>query len=292
MPARFEPLFLDVDAGPLAQRFAIHHPPNGGRARALVVYVHPFAEEMNKSRRMAALQARALAEAGFAVLQIDLLGCGDSAGDFGDASWPRWVADVGFACHWLQAQYCNAEGATPELWLWGLRAGCLLAAEAAAQLDAPCKLLFWQPAHSGKLLLQQFLRLKAAGELLGGHGKAAMETLRGDIAAGRSVDVAGYTLAAALCEGLEQAELHPPAQAGISVWLETSTVAGTALSPASEARLAAWRAQGWAVQAKAINGPAFWQTTEIEDAPALLAATLAALHAQAPAVQTVTSETS
>ncbi len=42
--------------------------------KPLVVHVHAFAEEMNKSRRMAAMQSRALAAAGFAVLQIDLLG--------------------------------------------------------------------------------------------------------------------------------------------------------------------------------------------------------------------------
>jgi len=33
---------------------------------------------MNKSRRMAALQARVFAAMGFGVLQIDLFGCGDS----------------------------------------------------------------------------------------------------------------------------------------------------------------------------------------------------------------------
>jgi len=42
---------------------------------------------MNKSRRMVALQARALAGRGFAVLQMDALGCGDSAGDMQDATW-------------------------------------------------------------------------------------------------------------------------------------------------------------------------------------------------------------
>lgn len=47
--------------------------------RGSIVYIHPFAEEMNKSRRMAALQARALTLAGFAVLQLDLIGCGDEA---------------------------------------------------------------------------------------------------------------------------------------------------------------------------------------------------------------------
>ena len=69
-----------------------------------MLYIHPFAEEMNKSRRMAALQSRALAQAGYAVLQIDLLGCGDSSGDFGDATWQSWVSDVVLGCQWLRSQ--------------------------------------------------------------------------------------------------------------------------------------------------------------------------------------------
>src|SRR5687768_8838655 len=81
---RTEAMFLSAPHG--GRRFCLLHMPSRP-ARALVVYVHPFAEEMNKSRRMAALQARALAASGHAVLQIDLLGCGDSSGDFGDASW-------------------------------------------------------------------------------------------------------------------------------------------------------------------------------------------------------------
>ena len=41
--------------------------------RGAVVYVHPFAEELNKSRRMAALQARAMAAAGYAVVSLSTL---------------------------------------------------------------------------------------------------------------------------------------------------------------------------------------------------------------------------
>jgi len=59
----------------------------------MVVFAQPFVEEMNKSRRMAALQARALAGQGWAVLLPDLLGCGDSPGDKGDARWTAWVDD-------------------------------------------------------------------------------------------------------------------------------------------------------------------------------------------------------
>src|SRR5687767_10614876 len=70
-PMRTEAMFLPVPHG--GRRFCLFHTPQGA-VRALVFYIHPFAEEMNKSRRMAALQARSLAEAGFAVLQLDLLG--------------------------------------------------------------------------------------------------------------------------------------------------------------------------------------------------------------------------
>ena len=279
MAAHPEPFFLRVDAGALGQRFALYHAPRLG-IRGLVVHVHPFAEEMNKSRRMAALQARALAAEGFAVLQLDLLGCGDSAVDFGDATWVQWVADVVHACQWLQQRHANDETATATLplWLWGHRAGALLAVQAAQQLGAACNLLLWQPATAGKTVLQQFLRLKAAGDLLGGQAKSVMEQMRGALASGQPVEVAGYTLHPALCRGLEQALLQPPGlPAGRVEWLELSPQDNASLSPAATNQVHQWRQAGWAVRTHLARGPAFWQTTEIEDAPALLQATVAAL---------------
>lgn len=271
-------LFLPAPAG---QRFCILHEPSALPARALVVYVHPFAEEMNKSRRMAALQTRALAQAGYVVLQIDLLGCGDSSGEFADAAWSDWVDDVQLACRWLAERHPGLP-----LWLWGLRAGCLVAAQAAAQLPMPCDFLFWAPTPSGKTVLQQFLRLKSAAALLDGGAKGITEGLRRDLAAGQTVEIAGYGLSAALAQGLESATLAPPAQAVPGprlFWLDLSTQEAAATSPVAQKTLAQWDAAGYAVQAEVVHGPQFWQTTEIEDAPALLAATLAAL--QAPAAQ-------
>ena len=50
--------FPGTDALDGGQRFCIYHPPAlvsvNEPVRGLVLYVHPFAEEMNKSRRMAA----------------------------------------------------------------------------------------------------------------------------------------------------------------------------------------------------------------------------------------------
>ena len=100
-PDRFpaESFFLTAAPG---KRFCIYHAPPPDRVcRGAFIYVHPFAEEMNRSRRVVTLQARQFAENGYAVLIIDLFGCGDSTGEFADATWEIWKADLGIAEKWL-----------------------------------------------------------------------------------------------------------------------------------------------------------------------------------------------
>lgn len=273
-----EAFFLPARQG---RRYTLIHAPQGTAVRGLVVHAPAFAEEMNKSRRMVAMQSRALAAAGYAVIRSDLFGCGDSSGDFADATWAGWVDDLHLAAATIRQRHPGVP-----LWWWGQRAGCLLAHQAAlgrpdGDDDAP-RLLLWQPPASGKLLLQQFLRLRAAAEMAGGDAKAAMESVKRELAAGRAVDIAGYALPAAVASGLEQATLAPPAGGPAKatlLWLEVSSGAeAPQLLPASLPRIEAWRAAGHAVHTRAVAGPSFWQTTEIEDAPALVDATLALLE--------------
>jgi hypothetical protein len=106
--------------------------------------------------------------------------------------------------------------------------------------------------------------------------------LRDDLSAGRNVEVAGYVLSPALALGLEQAALQAPPAPARAIWLELSTRADATLLPASADCVHAWRAAGHEVDCAVVSGPAFWQTQEIEDAPALITATLAALHETIP----------
>lgn len=267
---QFEAFFIQSGAAEKSQRLYIFYPSQQTVVRGLVLYIHPLADEMNKTRRMAALQARALAEAGFSVLQIDLLGCGDSAGDFGDATWQHWVDDVVQAHHWLRKK------SPAPVWLWGLRGGCLLAVEAAQRLNDNCHFLFWQPASSGKLLLQQFLRLKLAGDLLDGQGKGVMQAMRQQLAQGQSVEIAGYNLSGGLAQGLELATLAPPQPSGAAgrvAWFEISARAQTCLSPGALQSIAQWQAAGFNTQGQLVHGPAFWQSHDIEEIPDLIKAT-------------------
>jgi exosortase A-associated hydrolase 2 len=284
-----EAFMLPAGAGREDRLMALWHPPAGaasrndaGTWRGVVLYIHPFAEEMNKTRRMAALQARALAAAGYGVLQIDLKGCGDSSGEFGDASWSDWVSDVHTALRWLR------ERSSARLTVWGLRAGCLLLADAAANLPddllgETCDFIFWQPTPSGAPVLRQFLRTAAAAAFLDGGGKGVVDTLRKQLAAGQSVEVGGYRVHPALATGLERARLPVPARLGRLVWLECSATAGLAsahppLTPASVRASAPWRQAAASFEVRLVPGPPFWQTAEIETAPALIEATLAAMQ--------------
>lgn len=261
-------------------RLYLHHPPHGV-ARGALLYVHPFAEEMNKSRRMAAMAARALAAQGFGVLQVDLLGCGDSSGDFSDATWDAWIEDVVSAFRWLADRYPK----TP-VWLWGLRVGALLCRDAANRLPqgAP-SFLFWQPSLNGRLVLSQFLRLRAAAAINDGGSKAILEDVRADLASGKHVHIAGYSLGAELASGLESAALEPPLRghcdtpAGKAqlLWLEMADSGDGALPPAAAACVDKWTRAGYEVSTFTATGPRFWQTLEIEDAPALIDITLEAL---------------
>ena len=269
--------FLSTDSG---QRFCLFHAPQGKALRGCMLYLHPFAEELNSTRRMVAQQARALAQNGYGVLQIDLLGCGDSEGSFADATWELWLQDAQVALQWLRA---NASG---PLWLWGMRGGALLAAELANTLHEPAHLLLWQPVVSGRQQLQQFLRLHAAGQWLE-SGNAKKDNPAQMLAQGRTVDIAGYTLTPALAQGLGNARLQPSVSQppGRLVRLDLSLQAEPVLSPASEAQVTTWRQAGWQVDASILTGPAFWQNTGMEEAPDLIHATLHAVASVASVTQ-------
>jgi exosortase A-associated hydrolase 2 len=264
-----EPFFMKMKNG---ERFCLYHAPHDTQAcRGALLYVHPFGEEMNKSRRMAALQARSFAGAGFAVLQIDLLGCGDSSGDFNDAGWQAWRDDLDAAAGWLEQR------TSQPVMLWGLRLGALLAIDVAAASGGRfTELILWQPVTSGKAVLTQFLRLRMAGELLAGGAARPSGTreIRARIAQGERIDVAGYALNPALAASLDRLAAADLAVPGATVhWFELMADTGSALPPATAQVMAAWEQHGMAVHRHTVTGPPFWAAHEIVECPALLAAT-------------------
>ncbi|MHB1052284.1 MAG: hydrolase 2, exosortase A system-associated [Thiobacillus sp.] len=266
---RIEPFLLDSPRGPL---FCIYVSPADQAPKGAVLYLHPFAEEMHKSRRMVALQARAMAAQGYAVLQIDLTGCGDSAGDFSDASWSVWLDDARLGHAWL------FEKTAQPITLWGLRTGALLATDLAQRLPDVRSLLLWQPVSDGSLFLNQFLRIKLASEMLSeGQSKSGTKELLAQLASGQGVEVGGNMLSPAMARELGSIKLAGMAPKCPVTWLEVGAQPGASVTPASQRIVDIWNAAGVSVQTQTVKGDPFWATQEITECPALIDATQSCL---------------
>lgn len=262
-----EPFFLPGSAGAL---YALYYPAAAQRGRGeAVLFVPPFAEEMNKSRRMVALMARRLQTYGLAALTIDLYGTGDSAGDFAAARWSTWLEDLSAAASWLREQ------GNARLHVVALRLGALLANAWIGQSRAPAlgQLVLWQPVTHGAAFLTQFLRLRLAARMLDrGAEQESTQALRGRLAAGETIEVAGYALAPALAQAIDGASLEPPAPARVRTasWLEVAASAARPLTPASAQAVERWRGAGVSLAATTVAGEPFWSTPETTLAPQLL----------------------
>ena len=263
------PFFLRGAAGLL---FAIYHPPRVEREPAEdVIFIPPFAEEQNRSRRMATLQAESLAEIGVGTLLIDLFGCGDSAGDFADARWEIWRGDVLAAAAWLRGQRESL------LSLLGLRLGGALALDVACQEgEAWRRIVVWQPVVSGASMLNQFLRLRVASKMDDTNDtKESTDDLRRQLDQGGNVEVAGYAVDSSLAGSISSLDLRN-LQIGCEIpvfWFEIVRSEGRALSPVSDGVLGQFRDNGVPVKSHCVIGEPFWSLPESSSAPALLSAT-------------------
>jgi len=240
-----------------------------------LLFVPPFAEEMNKSRRMLARLGYALAAEGIGLCLPDLYGSGDSEGDFGDARMAIWQRDLLDVSQWLQTEHSCSR-----LLLGGLRYGALLAMSSRAALPDVAACLLWQPISKGQQQLTQFLRLRQAAAIMGGGAKETLKDLQQQLDQGQPLEVAGYLLPAELAAAMAAqnlAELAPPA--GLPVrWLELSRDPERPVLPASRQVIDAWQGQGSQVVMAGVPGDPFWSTQELVDAPELVTASVRCLR--------------
>ncbi len=249
--------------------FVLAHQPASFDGRCVLV-CPPFAEEMNKARRMVTELAHRLTASGVAVVVPDLFGTGDSEGDFTEASWSRWIEDLRSTEHWI-----NGRGWRVEL-LLGIRLGCLLSAHYSQQRAAgPLPALFWQPMTDGARALDQFLRIRVATSLMR-DDKETVALLKQRLSGGAVVEVGGYGLSPALAEelgGLRLVQLC----SGLSAvhWFEVLRSAEASVPGPAAATLEALRKQGVEVTLQTVVGEPFWASTEIVSVPELLTASVA-----------------
>jgi len=264
------PFFLKNKQGNI---FSIYYTPDKNfLPTQFILHIPAFAEEMNKSRHMVAMQAQELAKQGVAVLVFDLYGTGDSEGCFSDSSWSIWKQNITTACQWLMEQ--GAQSIT----LWGLRSGALLALDYAQDATHEIKkILLWQPVLNGETFILQFLRLRIAAKMMDQNaGQEKTSELKLKLQKGQPIVVAGYTLSPDLANPImalraNKIELQNTNEIFI---FEIVKNFDTSISIANHQFSSDVKNKNTTIKIHPVVGNTFWSTQEITHAPKLLRATL------------------
>lgn len=260
------PQFVDCAGGRI---FLLLHRQAPSHGQSCVLFVPPFGEEMNKSRRQIALTAQALVAAGLSAMTVDLYGTGDSDGDFSAANWETWKANITTAARWAYEQGSYVEAVV------GVRLGCLLAADSLRDAGISVRRsVFWQPIDNGRQFVTQFLRLRVAASMMTGNAET-IESLRASLERGESIEVAGYDLSPTLWRQLEQVEMSDALRPHLGdVTVMEVGRAERELSAASQRIVTAALRNGVSARGLRVAGEPFWGGTEIVVNSALCSATV------------------
>lgn len=248
--------------------FALLRTPSSSSGECTLV-VPPFAEEMNKSRKLVTDFAQHEQRKGRGVLCVDLSGTGDSEGEFEGASVERWIDDLATAHAWSTAAGWRVTS------VLGIRLGAILAATMFRQRNLDLsRAVFWQPVTSGARLIDQFLRVRVMAMRMEEDRSETVADLRARLNARETVEVAGYALSGALCAGIDALDLagtlvppFPPVR-----WLDVVADTAAPVPPGTQRAIDKVRASGCRVEHEQVVGEPFWMATEIVTNQALVAA--------------------
>jgi exosortase A-associated hydrolase 2 len=140
-------------------------------------------------------------------------------------------------------------------------------------------LMLWPPLLSGKMLLNQFLRLRVVAALTNqttaDKSAETTKSLLQQLENGKAVEVGGYLLTPDLSASIltieaGQLSFKPP----INIfWLDFMTGETVKPSPVSHKVINHWIQQNNTVDWSAISGDRFWSTQEIAVCPELISTT-------------------
>ncbi|CAA0123411.1 Uncharacterised protein [Halioglobus japonicus] len=240
------------------------------QAKAHIVFVPPFGEEMNRCRALVAEQARNFAASGYACTLMDFYGTGDSQGELHDASLQIWHANIRLTIETLQR-----EENLPVI-LWGLRLGAFVALDFAAKSPGLiADILLWQPVVSGKRYVTQILRQRVAA--LAGKNLAPETTaqIREKLANGERVEISGYTVGGTLMDDIEHLSLAEMTAlcSGKIHWFESVSEPGEALTGATVKAVSQLESLQNMVVLHPFTGPQIWQLHKRDALPELVSIT-------------------
>lgn len=243
------------------------------KARAQVLCVPAFGDEMSQTRRMVRLAAEGLAERAIASVVFDLLGTGDSSAEFDEASVEDWLDDLA-----TMLARMRSESDAPVV-LFGCRLGVALAVELTRRApESALAVVGWAPVLQGRMQLSAMLRAaKIAQQRRPGTDDGDAKAVWAE---GRIAHLAGYPISPALAAQLERLDASAPPRVRAATLIDVRLPQATGVVEPSEAlqtRAARWREQGVEVETLAVEGPPFWNVPDLVDVPALVDMTVDAI---------------
>lgn len=225
---------------------------NAGNA---IIILPPFAEEMNRCRRLMKLTQDSLAAKGLCSLSVDYYGTGDSAGDFKSARLSMWESDVLNAC----ALAKHAGAATVSL--LGFRFGALMAAAVAHKISDVKHIYAVAPQESFKRAIRQFVRIASSlpdAVHDGGTGMRAPGAAK-RLDNGETVQIGGYELSPNLYADFMAKQSDTKSTAEITaLFVSSPTTQAAGLSAAEKRQLLGLSAHSESLSYTTVNDAQMW----------------------------------
>jgi exosortase A-associated hydrolase 2 len=256
--------------GDEGERFFTTQFSSADNPKAHIVYVPPFAEEMNRCRSLVAKQARSFAAKGYSCTIVDFFGTGDSQGELTEASLKIWHENIRLTIDALQREI------DVPVVLWGLRLGGLIALDYAARASEPVQdIILWQPVNAARVYITQVLRQRVASLMVRDLPPETTKQIRQRLEDGEEVEIAGYTVGDTLIREIEAIDVGSMSDlcTGKVFWLEHVAEPGKAIGVAARGAIDRLVERGNAVEALTFSDPPIWLIHERDFAPQLLAAT-------------------
>ncbi|WP_333797320.1 glycosyl transferase [Rheinheimera sp.] len=225
---------------------------------------------MNKSRHLSRQLMTGLLGQGQDSFLPDAWGTGDSDGDLDQVSVLDWRQDLTLLLQQLR------DRGYKKVNLVASRFGALQLFDLLATTELPLPLnsvVLWQPYLQSSIFLQQLFRLKIAEQMAVGN-KTSQKELEQQLNEG-IVEIAGYPISQHLVRSislLQDISALPAIYRQVPLlWLETSMLPN--ISPVCEKGMAQL-SQCFAAKFQLLQGPAWWNTSELVQSPELIASSI------------------
>jgi exosortase A-associated hydrolase 2 len=257
-----------------SQIFLAHYAPQGqggsmGEVQA-VIFVPPFAEEMNRSKRMYVLCARLLAEAGIHSIFFDFSGTGDSSGEWGDFDYTDWKNN-------LIDVYQLTKKISSKISLITLRDSALISLDLIKQSEIQInKCILWDPVDSGDALIRQLIRMKIANAMAGDLKKITTREVLESVEQSGYLEVGGYHVSSGLIDSISSQKISDSIETALTStelhWMTTGKSTGNSPQqlPGCLAKLNLAEDLLAQLTLHSVNDVRFWMQQEVTISPLLL----------------------